>query len=238
MVLALAKYGVCLDNMKFRWILLLCAMFLPSLGALGYFVVFSESAWANELYFAAKVAMVGLGIVGWRSGSLRVKSVLPMAKKEVLRGLLVGLILALSIFLAAFFFWDTLLLSSAEILGKITSLVPLAWYGVAVVFFSIFHALFEEWYWRGYVAHTLETYIRPKVAIVIGALAFTGHHVIVLSQMFPWHIVLLGSLGVFFGGVIWSILLKKTSFLTASWISHMCVDLAIFFIGFLLISGV
>lgn len=212
-------------------------MLLPSFGALGYFVVFSESSWANELYFAAKVAMVGLGIIGWRLSSLHFRSVLPVAKKEVLRGLFVGLVLALGIFFAAFFFWDTLLLSRAEILGKITSLIPLAWYGVAAVIFSIFHALFEEWYWRGYVAHTLETYIRPRAAIALGALAFTGHHVIVLYQMFPWHIVLLGSLGVFFGGVIWSMLLKKTSFLTASWISHMCVDLAIFLIGFLLISA-
>lgn len=222
--------------MKFRWILLLCAMLLPSLEALGYFVVFSESAWANELYLAAKVAMVVLGIVGWRSGALRFKNALPVTRKEIARGLLVGTLLALSIFAAAFLFWDTLLLSQTEILEKITSLVPLAWYGVAAVVFSMFHALFEEWYWRGYIAHALEAYIRPRAAIAVGALAFTGHHVIVLSQMFPLYIVILGSFGVFCGGVIWSLLLRKTSFLTASWISHICVDLAIFLIGFLLVS--
>ncbi|MEK9157470.1 MAG: CPBP family intramembrane glutamic endopeptidase [Patescibacteria group bacterium] len=224
--------------MKFPRALLVCAMLLPSLGALMYFVLFSQSAWANELYLAAKVAMVVLGVVGWRSGVLRFKNALPVARKEIARGLLVGALLALSIFAAAFLFWDTLLLSRAEILEKITSLVPLAWYGVVAIVFSIFHTLFEEWYWRGYVARTLGIYVRPSSAIILGALAFTGHHVIVLSQMFPWHIVALGSFGVFCGGVIWSLLLKKTSFLTASWISHICVDLAIFFMGFLLVAGV
>lgn len=223
--------------MKFPRILLVCAMMLPSLGALMYFVLFSQSAWANELYLAAKVLMVALGIVGWRWGSLRFRAALPIARKEVLRGLLVGIALSVTIFTAAFLFWDTLLLSRAEILEKITSFVPLAWYGVMAMVFSIFHALFEEWYWRGYVAHALEGYVRSNAAIILGALAFTGHHVIVLSQMFPLHIVILGSFGVFCGGVIWSLVLKKTSFLTASWISHICVDLAIFFIGFLLISA-
>lgn len=211
-------------------------MLLPSFGAFGYFVVFSESAWTSELYLAAKVAMVALGIVGWHWRSLRFGSALPMAKKELLQGLCIGLILTLSIFAAAFLFWDTLLLSQAEILEKITSFVPLAWYGVMAVIFSIFHALFEEWYWRGYVGRSLEMYVHPIAAITLGALAFTGHHIIVLSQMFPWHIVGMGSFGVFCGGVIWSALLRKTSALTASWISHICVDLAIFFIGFLLVS--
>lgn len=223
--------------MKFPRILLVCAMILPSLGALMYFVLFSQSAWANELYLAAKVLMVTLGIVGWRWGSLRFRGALPVTRKEVLRGLFVGTALSVTIFVAAFLFWDTLLLSRAEILEKITSLVPLAWYGAIAVVFSVFHALFEEWYWRGYIAHALETHLHPRVAIAVGALAFTGHHIIVLSQMFPIHIVILGSFGVLCGGVIWSLLLRKTSFLTASWISHICVDFTIFFIGFLLISA-
>lgn len=215
--------------------LLVCAMALPSFGAFFYFVMFSESAWAKALYLAVKVAMVVLGIVGWRLSSLHFRDTLSFTKKEMFRGLLVGFVLALGIFVAALLFWDTLLLSRGEILEKITSLVPLMWYGPVVVVFSIFHALFEEWYWRGYVARALEAHLRPRGAIVLSALAFTGHHVIVLSQMFPRHIVLFGSLGVFCGGVIWSILFKKTSFLTTSWISHICVDLAIFFIGFLLV---
>jgi membrane protease YdiL (CAAX protease family) len=223
--------------MKFSWILLICAICFPSLGAFMYFVLFSQSAWANELYLAAKVLMVILGIVGWRFGSLRFQDTLPITKKEVLRGLLIGGVLATIIFAGAFLFWNTLLLSRAEILEKITSLVPLAWYGVMAAVFSVFHALFEEWYWRGYVAHALETYIGTRVAIVVGALAFTGHHVIVLSQMFPLRIVILGSFGVLCGGIIWSLLFRKTSFLTASWISHICVDITIFLIGFLLVSG-
>lgn len=223
--------------MKFPRALLVCAMLIPSFGAFGYFVLFSQSTWANELYLAAKVLMVALGIVGWRWGSLRFRAALPITRKEVSRGLFVGIAVSVTIFAAAFLFWGTLLLSRAEILEKITSLVPLAWHGVVAVVFSIFHALFEEWYWRGYVAHALEAYLHPRAAIAVGAFAFTGHHIIVLSQMFPWHIVILGSFGVFCGGVIWSLLLRKTSFLTASWISHICVDLAIFFIGFLLTSA-
>lgn len=224
-------------HMKIKYGILIVGMILPTLGALGYFVLFSEEAWAKVLYLGVKLSMVGIGLWGWHVSGMRIRDALVRRNSEVIKGVMWGLIFAGIVILGAYGLWEMLLPAKAAVTTKTTSLIPLAWYGVAAVMFSIFHAFFEEWYWRGYVTHALGEWMHPSVAIGVSAAAFTGHHIVVLSQMFSWQIVALGSVGVFTAGVIWSMLWRKTSSLTAPWISHIFADIAIFFVGFLLMSA-
>ena len=65
----------------------------------------------------------------------------------------------------------------------------------------------------------------------ISAAIFTLHHVFVLAAYFGTTLTVLGSLGVFIGGVIWSLLHLRTSSLIPGWISHALVDVAIVVVG-------
>ena len=72
----------------------------------------------------------------------------------------------------------------------------------------------------------------PRFLILpISAFIFTAHHVIVLAAYFDPLMVVLGSCGVFIGGLLWSWSLRRWGSLLPGWISHAIVDIAIFIVG-------
>ena len=99
------------------------------------------------------------------------------------------------------------------------------------------NALMEEYIWRWFVFRKFEVLLGGKPAIVAAALAFTAHHVIVLAAQFRWPIAVVGSLGVFLGGAIWSWLYLRYRSVWPCYLSHAIADAAIFVIGYRLIFG-
>lgn len=210
---------------------------LQSIGAFIYFILLDGSPWAQTAYMADKAIIIGL-LIFWvfRRPPLP-KFQLTKSAKDCLIGSLIGLLMASVVSLVALINWDTLMLVSPIINEKISSFSLLANYFVATaIIFSIFHSLFEEWYWRWFVGKGLELSLKPITTTIFGSLAFTAHHIIILSQIFAWPLTIFFSFGVFLAGVIWSTLYSKTNNLTASWISHAMVDFAIFIVLLLLLS--
>ncbi len=109
-----------------------------------------------------------------------------------------------------------------------------AYLGGAICWITL-NSLLEEYIWRWFIFEKLEILIGGKLAVIAAALAFTTHHVIVLAAQFNWQITSLGSLGVFFGGVIWSWLYLRYRSIWPCYVSHAIVDAAIFAIGYWLI---
>ena len=94
------------------------------------------------------------------------------------------------------------------------------------------NSLLEEFVFRWFVDSRLKILGLPVfIAIPISALIFTIHHVIVLAAFFDLGIVVIGSAGVFIGGLIWSASLGLSKSVIPGWISHALVDLAIIVIG-------
>ncbi|MEK6536814.1 MAG: CPBP family glutamic-type intramembrane protease, partial [Actinomycetota bacterium] len=87
------------------------------------------------------------------------------------------------------------------------------------------------------VGGTMLRFLTFRWAVIVAALAFTLHHIVILWQLFPGPWAVLMSFGVFVAGVFWMWLYKKTGSLIAPWISHAFADLAIFAIGFVIISS-
>jgi uncharacterized protein len=113
----------------------------------------------------------------------------------------------------------------------------LAGFVVVAVFISVFHSLFEEYYWRWFVFGRWLRYTRSWAATILASLAFMSHHVIVLAVYFPgvgrfFAMVLPLSLGVAVGGGVWCWLYRRSGSLYAAWISHALIDGAIMMIGF------
>jgi membrane protease YdiL (CAAX protease family) len=107
-------------------------------------------------------------------------------------------------------------------------------YAVLAVFYSLIHSLLEEYYWRWFVFRQLRAMLPLWPAILISALAFMGHHVVVLDEFFselPW-LAWLFSAAVAVGGVFWAWLYDKTGSLYGPWLSHLLIDAGIFWIGY------
>ncbi|MDJ0839890.1 MAG: CPBP family intramembrane metalloprotease [Acidobacteriota bacterium] len=99
------------------------------------------------------------------------------------------------------------------------------------------NALLEEYVWRWFVFRRCETLWGSKAGVVTAGLFFTLHHVFALAAQFDARITLLGSLGVFTGGLLWSWCYARYRSVWPGYVSHVLVDIAIMIIGWQLIFG-
>jgi membrane protease YdiL (CAAX protease family) len=129
--------------------------------------------------------------------------------------------------------------ASALIRGKIGGFgIDSVWkYAVLAGFYSLFHSLLEEYYWRWFVFRQLRRLVPLWPAIIVSALGFMGHHVIVLHEFFKeapglaWAL----SSAVALGGAFWAWLYERTGSIFGPWLSHLLIDAGIFWIGYDLI---
>lgn len=97
------------------------------------------------------------------------------------------------------------------------------------------NSLMEEVVWRWFVFRQCETLWGTRIGVAAAAGAFTLHHVLALAAQFPWPAVILGSGGVFLGGVIWSWIYQRYRSIWPAYVSHAIVDVPIFVIGYRII---
>lgn len=215
------------------------ACLLPTFVTLLYFEWAQESPSSTQqlIYSVAKVVQFSLPVawVAWvERSSLRLPS---------LGGQGVGLGLLLGIAIGGAMWGLYLLLAESPLMSE--ALVPVqkkvaqigidtVWRFAAVgVFYALFHSLLEEYYWRWFIFGRMRRLIPVGMAIVISAIAFALHHIIVLWHYFSHAplVALLFSVGVGVGGAMWAALYHRSRSLIGPWLSHLLVDAAIFTIG-------
>jgi len=100
------------------------------------------------------------------------------------------------------------------------------------------NSMIEEYVFRWFCQRQCERLVRDvRIAAVLSGLCFTIHHVVALRMQFPWGATLLGSLGVFVGGTIWSAMYAKYRSIWPGYLSHAMVDVAVYIVGWKLIYG-
>jgi membrane protease YdiL (CAAX protease family) len=109
---------------------------------------------------------------------------------------------------------------------------------------TFINALLEEYVWRWFVySKWFELFggtarkIAVSGAIFLAGLCFMLHHTVAMSLYFDWKVNAMASLGVFAGGVIWSIIYLKTKNLYAAYLSHIFADIALFYVGYRVAFG-
>ncbi len=106
----------------------------------------------------------------------------------------------------------------------------LAW----AAFATLVNSFYEEYYYRWFLFGRMRGFLPLPAAIVVSALVFMAHHVILLTGFLPgqfWTCVMPVSLGVAVGGGVWAWLYARTGSLYAPWISHAVIDAGILVIG-------
>ena len=108
---------------------------------------------------------------------------------------------------------------------------PLVYLGAAAYWCCV-NSILEEYVWRWFVYRKCEVLFPVIGAVLMSGLFFTIHHVIALHAYFDFRISVLGSIGVFVGGVIWSWFYLKFRSIWPGWVSHVWADLAVFGVGY------
>lgn len=106
------------------------------------------------------------------------------------------------------------------------------------IFYAAWHSLLEEYYWRWFVFKQLRAFTTLGKAILVSSLGFMAHHVIVLGTFFGWAspTTYLFSLAVAVGGAIWAWIYERSQSIYGPWLSHLLVDAAIFWVGYVLVA--
>jgi hypothetical protein len=216
--------------------MLLLVVAAPSLGALSALWLW-PGATGSTIYLACKVVLYGLpAVVAWKTISrqdLRAGIRRGLRPSALLFGLGSGALIGGAI-IALWFGWLDEQVDTKRLVEVITEsgLDGATSFWLFAAWLSLGNSLLEEVVFRWFVDSRLARLGTPvALALPISALIFTAHHVIVLAAYFDPMMVLLGSSGVFIGGLTWSWSLRRWGSLLPGWISHALVDIAIFIVG-------
>lgn len=215
---------------------LLLVAVAPSIGSLAGLWIW-PGALGSTVYAICKTLLYGIPAwVAWRTISRKdllsgFRSGTSLA--ALLLGTMSGLVIGGSIIMMWFGgFGDTVDADKLLVVMKESGLDRPARFWAFAGWLSIGNSLLEEFVFRWFVDSRLKLLGIPLVlAIPLSALIFTVHHVIVLAAFFDTKVVLIGSAGVFVGGLIWSASLGLWKSVIPGWISHALVDVAIIMVG-------
>jgi len=212
-------------------------MVIPTLGSLIYFVAYAGEPWAQITYVLVKIYTVVWPLVA-TTMMLRERLAVPNLRaphhrRAILPGLLIGGVLAAAgLALMEGPLGEAVIAQAEQIRLKVFQLGVLDHYLAFALFLSLVHSAIEEYYWRWFVFGTLRRLLSPQPAAVLSALAFASHHVVILSQYFPLPIALLFGFAVALGGYMWCLMYERQRSLVGVWVSHVILDLVIFWIGY------
>jgi membrane protease YdiL (CAAX protease family) len=235
------------NNAALRWFGVIFALVFPSVTTWAYFVLAAQYSGAVQqaTYLSVKIIQFAFPLV-WVWAVLREPLRL---RRAGLGGLLTGTAFSVVVVAAGWLVFDfvlretnTFAAAATKIHNKIAQFgIDSVWkYAILGVFYSLIHSLLEEYYWRWFAFRQLRNLIPLWPAILISAIAFAGHHVIVLSEFFrevPW-LAWLFATAVAVGGVFWAWLYERTGSLYSTWLSHLLIDAGIFWIGYELVREV
>jgi len=216
------------------------AMVFPAVAAWVYFVLLADAPTAIQQagYLVGKSVFVFplVWVLAVQRRPLRLRLPGPAG---LLEGLLFGLLVVAGMLLL-YYLWlkpeGYFQLAAEEVRKKLVGFgLNGLWQFVAFgAFVALAHSFLEEYYWRWFVFGQLRPLTGLGAAIVLSALAFMGHHVILLGVYFGWFSAphILFSAGVAVGGAVWAWIYHRSGSLYGPWLSHLLVDAAIFVIGY------
>jgi membrane protease YdiL (CAAX protease family) len=217
------------------------ALALPSAITWVYFFGVEGAPAGTQLlvFNAVKILQFAFPLV-WVLAVQRERVGAPRARREgVAVGLAFGAIVAIAIFAlyaGVLKSADAFVGAAAEIRDKVAGFgIVRTWqYAALGLFYSLFHSLLEEYYWRWFVFGQLRRSTALRTAIGVSALGFMAHHVLVLGKFFgfghPATYLLASCVAV--GGAAWAWLYDRSGSLIGPWVSHLLVDAAIFAVGY------
>lgn len=216
------------------------AALFPTLATWLYFVAFPGSRWTTLVFAACKILQFTFPLI-WVLGVERLRPRLWTRPSR--KGLLAGLLSGLAMLAGTVFLWERFLDGTAlaarageTVAAKLAAfgIETVGGYILLAVFYSLFHSLLEEYYWRWFVLGHLCRYVPDTAAVLLSSLAFMSHHVLVVGEFVggygPLTWILASSVAAC--GLVWAWLYQRSHSLSGPWLSHALADAALLWIGF------
>lgn len=226
------------------WAVTAPAMLVPFLFSWFYFVIFPGTFLGNALYVTMKVLLVVWPLlatwailrVGWRPLFVIGEVERPKNQsrwRDAGWGFVMGagIVLLMVVLLVATPIGDGVRDGAAAVRTRVAGMGVLNHFLIFAVFLSVIHSLIEEVYWRGFVFGNLRRLIPTGWAHLAAGVAFSAHHIVVLSQFFSIELAWFLGMSVGVGGLLWTWLFTRQGSLLGAWVSHMVVDFGIMAIG-------
>ena len=216
---------------------LLCVVPATSIGVLCGAILFPGTKLGASLFFLSK-AWILVAPALWHFAVERQDAAsLRPARYGLGMGLLTGLLIFAGIY-GAYVALGSAMLDPSLFRAKMQEIgmsnravfIGLAAYWIFV------NSLLEEYVWRWFVTQQWQKLLRPGPAVVLSALCFTLHHVLITQVYLSWTAVLIVNIGVFTGGVIWSWLFARYRSIWPGYLSHILADAIIFIVGYTMLS--
>lgn len=218
-------------------IALLLLLPAPTIGTAASLIIWPEIPLAKALFVATKLWTAALPLVWLLLIDRQPISWSPPRKGGFGLATVSGLVIA-GVILGAYYATLKLGLIDPQSISQRasqTGLDQLGFYILGAVYWITLNSLMEEYVWRWFVFRKFEVLVPGKVAVVTTSFAFTIHHIVALAAQFDWTVTLLGSLGVFLGGLAWSWIYLRYQSVWPCYLSHAIVDAPIFWVGYDLI---
>ena len=110
-------------------------------------------------------------------------------------------------------------------------------YVAGAIYWTLINSLIEEYIWRWFVYSKCEKLVPGIGAVLLCGLFFILHHIIALAAYTELPVVILGSLGVFIAGALWSFCYLNFRSIWSGYLSHILADLAIAIVGWHILFG-
>lgn len=221
-------------NKKYLYLLLLPGLLFQFIGAYFYFFNIFNPQTNQFIYTAVKLLLIAwpiLYFVQYKDKQIQTIK----RKKSIIIGALSGIFVIGIIYIFYILFLDYIQIFSPLILQKASDLNIINHYILFALFLSIIHSLIEEYYWRMFIFGGLTKITTLPLAYIISGIAFSAHHFLIISQFASTAPTIIAT-GVIAGaGMYWAWLYRTTHSIFGSWISHICADLIIMYIGYMLI---
>jgi membrane protease YdiL (CAAX protease family) len=227
---------------------LIVALAFPTLATWLYFVKFAGTFWVRAVYGVGKVAQFSLpalyvALVEHRNPRRAPRGAAPTNRLRLPQSLPLGAVVGIAIVALMFTLFGSYFKHSplfaevpAEIKAKLADagIANPAGFLVLALFYTVFHSLLEEYYWRWFVFGRLRYLLHFWPAAAISGLGFMAHHTIVIGKYFGGFSIMtvLLSLAVATGGIIWAWLYERSGSLLGPWLSHALVDAGLMAVGY------
>lgn len=228
---------------KLRWLLVLPALIIPLFASLFYFIWFSGTTFGKATYVGTKVFTLLWPFIAvkWILKENFFDDPRPIKRREsLIIGTVFG-ILTTVVMIVMYLYTPPgeMIRDNAEVIvKKIDELGVQKYFILFAIFISFAHSALEEFFWRLFGFGQMRKLVSVAMAILIAAIGFSLHHIVVLSEYVSLPLAFMFGACVGLGGAVWSWIYHRTNSLLGAWISHMIVDLGIMWIGWDLLSKV
>lgn len=157
-------------------------------------------------------------------------------RRNFFRMFIVGFILSI-VYLSGFFIFKDFI-DFKLITEKINELATINLNNIVFIglYIIIFNSILEEYFWRSFIFAELHKTIRPSLAYIISAVAFSFHHVVFFYSWFTPIFFILITVGLITYALIMNFIWNKYRELFSCWLPHAMVDIVQVFIAWQVFS--